>query len=378
MATSSIDEGMTTGTTLDTLVLIGTTKGLFTLRAGPGRERFVLEGPSFPGEEVYSTCIDDRGPHTRLLVGSVSNHWGPVLRRSDDLGATWREEDHAALAFPDDTGASLARIWQLTPGPVDQPDVFYAGVEPAALFRSDDGARTFSLVRGLWDHPHRPQWVPGGGGMCLHTILVHPTDPQRLLIAVSAAGVYRSHDGGETWSASNSGIVVPFMPDAPAPEFGQCVHKVARDAVDPDRLYLQHHGGIYSSDNGGDSWEPMTSIAGMDFGFPVVSHPTQSGTAYLLPLESDEYRCTPDGHCVVWKTEDKGSTWRPLTNGLPQDNAHLTILRDGFTSDGLGPSGLYFGTRTGELFASTDDGDTWRELASHLPPIMSVRAAPVR
>jgi hypothetical protein len=301
-----------------------------------------------------------------------------VLRRSDDLGATWREEDHAALAFPDDTGASVARIWQLTPGPVDQPDVFYAGVEPAALFRSDDGARTFSLVRGLWDHPHRPQWVPGGGGMCLHTILVHPTDPQRLLIAVSAAGVYRSHDGGETWSASNSGIVVPFMPDAPAPEFGQCVHKVARDAVDPDRLYLQHHGGIYSSDNGGDSWEPMTSIAGMDFGFPVVSHPTQSGTAYLLPLESDEYRCTPDGHCVVWKTEDKGSTWRPLTNGLPQDNAHLTILRDGFTSDGLGPCGLYFGTRTGELFASTDDGDTWRELASHLPPIMSVRAAPVR
>jgi len=185
-----------------------------------------------------------------LFVGSVSNHWGPVLRRSDDLGATWREEDRAALAFPDDTGASLARIWQLTPGPVDQPDVFYAGVEPAALFRSDDGSRTFSLVRGLWDHPHRPQWVPGGGGMCLHTILVHPTDRRRLLIAVSAAGVYRSHDGGETWSASNSGIVVPFMPDAPAPEFGQCVHKVARDAVDPDRLYLQHHGGIDSSDNG--------------------------------------------------------------------------------------------------------------------------------
>ena len=189
--------------------------------------------------------------------------------------------------------------------------------------------------------------------------------------------MYRSDDGGDTWSASNRGIVVPFMPDAPTPEFGQCVHKVARDADDPDRLYLQHHGGIYSSDNGGDLWEPMTSIAGMDFGFPVVAHPTRAGTAYLLPLESDGYRCTPDGHCIVWKTEDGGGTWRPLTNGLPQSDAHLTILRDGFTTDGLDKCGLYFGTRTGELFASTDDGDSWHELASHLPPIMSVRAAPV-
>jgi photosystem II stability/assembly factor-like uncharacterized protein len=156
------------------------------------------------------------------------------------------------------------------------------------------------------------------------------------------------------------------------------VHKVARDAEDPERLYLQHHGGIYSSDNGGDSWEPMTSIAGMDFGFPVVAHPARPATAYLLPLESDEYRCTPGGHCIVWKTEDGGASWRALTNGLPQHDAHITILRVGLTTDGLGQCGLYFGTRTGELFASTDDGDSWRELASHLPPIMSVRAAPVR
>jgi hypothetical protein len=172
---STIEERLTANDaldTLDTLVLIGTTKGLFTLRAGLGRDAFALSGPTFPGEEIYSTCIDNRGPQTRVFVGSVSNHWGPVLRRSDDLGATWREEDHAALKFPDDTGASVARVWQLTPGPADQPDVFYAGVEPAALFRSDDGARTFSLMRGLWDPPHRPQCVPGGGGMCLHTILV--------------------------------------------------------------------------------------------------------------------------------------------------------------------------------------------------------------
>ena len=265
MTTSTI-EGRTTGQDSTRSSSSGPPRACS--RCAPGRsETRSRSGPTFPGEEIYSTCIDNRGPQTRVFVGSVSNHWGPVLRRSDDLAATWREEDHAALAFPDDIDASLARVWQLTPGPADQPDVFYAGVEPAALFRSDDGARTFSLMRGLWDHPHRPKWVPGGGGMCLHTILVHPTDPQRLLIAVSAAGVYRSDDGGETWSASNRGIVVPFMPDAPAPEFGQCVHKVARDPDDPDRLYLQHHGGIYTSDNGGDSWEPMTSIAGMDFGF---------------------------------------------------------------------------------------------------------------
>ena len=361
----------------DVLVLVGTTKGLFTLRSGDGRERVDVTGPTFPGEEVYATCIDTRGDAPRVFTGSVSMHWGPVLRRSDDLGATWTEDEQAALRFPDDTGASLARIWQLTPGPADEPDVVYAGVEPAALFRSDDGGRDFELVRGLWGHPHRPQWEPGGGGLCLHTVLVHPHDPDRLLIAISAAGVYRSDDGGETWQASNAGIVAGFLPDAPVPEFGQCVHKVARDSGDPERLYLQHHGGIYRSDDGGGSWTPMTGIAGMDFGFPVVAHPTRPGTAYLLPLESDGYRCTPEGRCTVWRTTDSGESWTPLTTGLPQRDAHITVLRDGFTTDGQDPAGLYIGTRTGEVYASADDGDSWRLLAEHLPPVMSVRAAPV-
>jgi hypothetical protein len=361
----------------ETLVLVGTSKGLFALRAGADRAAFDLSGPSFPGEEVYATCVDTRGGRTRLLAGSVSNHWGPVLRRSDDLGATWSEDETAALAFPDGSGASLQRIWQLAPGPADQPEVVYAGVEPAALFRSDDGGVTFSLVRGLWDHPHRPQWQPGGGGLCLHTVLVHPDDPERLLIAISAAGVYRSDDGGATWSAANTGIVVPFLPDEPSPEFGQCVHKVARDAGDRERLYLQHHGGIYRSDDGGRTWQAMTGIAGMDFGFPVVAHPTRPGTAYLLPLESDGYRCTPDGRCTVWRTTDAGASWEPLTDGLPQHDAHLTILRDAFTTDGADPAGLYFGTRSGEVYGSVDDGDTWRLLAEHLPPVLSVRAAPL-
>ena len=363
--------------TVHTLVLVGTTKGLFTLRPGDGPGGFELAGPSFPGEEIYAACIDTRGPAPRLFTGSVSNHWGPMLRRSDDLGASWTEDERAALAFPADTDESLARIWHLAPGPVHQPHVVYAGVEPAALFRSDDGGRSFSLVRGLWDHPHRSQWQPGGGGLCLHTVLVHPDEPDRLLVAISAAGVYLSDDGGESWRPSNAGIVVGFIPDASELEFGQCVHKVARDAGEPDRLYLQHHGGIYRSDDGGRSWTAMTSIAGMDFGFPVVAHPTRSGTAYLLPLESDSYRCTPGGRCTVWRTRDAGASWEPLTTGLPQGDAHLTVLRDAFTTDDADPAGLYFGTRTGQVYGSADDGDSWRLLAEHLPPVLSVRAAAV-
>ncbi len=361
----------------DTLVLVGTAKGLFRLRSGDGRRHFDLDGPALAGEEVYATCIDGRGPAPRLLVGSVSSHWGPVIRRSEDLGGSWAEEQRAALAFPADTGAALARIWQLAPGGGQEPDVFYAGVEPAALFRSDDGGASFALVRALWDHPHRPRWEPGGGGLCLHTVLVHPGDPARLLVAVSAAGVYRSDDAGATWRAGNGGIVASFLPGAPSPEFGQCVHKVARDAGDPERLYLQHHDGIYRSDDGGDAWVPMASVGGVDFGFPVVAHPSRPGTAYLVPLEGAEYRCTPAGRCTVWRTTDAGASWSALTTGLPQADAHLTILRDGFTTDGDAPAGLYFGTRSGEVYGSTDDGESWRLLAAHLPPVLSVRAAPI-
>jgi hypothetical protein len=361
----------------ETLVLVGTAKGLFALRSTDDRRRFDIGGPTSIGEEVYATCIDGRGPSPRLLAASVSMHWGPIVRRSDDLGRSWAEQDDAALVFPPETDTALARIWQLAPGGDDEPDVVYAGVEPAALFRSDDGGGSFRLVRGLWDHPHRSQWHPGGGGLCLHTVLVHPDDPARLLVAISAGGVYLSDDAGGTWRASNAGIVATFLPGAPIPEFGQCVHKVARDAGDPERLYLQHHDGIYRSDDGGGSWVAMTSIGGVDFGFPVVAHPRRPDTAYLLPLAGAEYRCTPDGRCTVWRTTDAGASWSPLTNGLPPVDAHLTVLRDAFTTDGDEPAGLYFGTRSGEVYGSADDGDSWQLLAAHLPPVLSVRAAPI-
>ena len=193
--------------------------------------------------------------------------------RSDDLGATWQELESGAVRFPADLGASVEQVWQLQPGPADRPDEVWAGVEPAALFRSDDGGETFSLVRGLWDHPHRPQWQPGAGGMCLHTVLPHPTDPDRVLIAISAGGVYRSEDAGESWHASNSGIEARFMPD-PNPEFGQCVHKVARLPEDPDHLIAQNHGGVFRSTDDGRSWALATAGLPADFGFGVVAHPT--------------------------------------------------------------------------------------------------------
>jgi len=361
---------------MERMALVGTTKGLFLLRGKAGGD-WVLEGPALAGEEVYAAGVHRTSRGVRLLAGTASEHWGPVVRLSDDLGATWGEGAAGArVAFPEDSGAALARVWQLcSPGPVD-PDVVYAGVEPAALFRSTDGGESFELVRGLWDHPHRPQWDPGGGGLCLHTVLVDPRDGGRLTVAISTGGVYRSDDGGETWRPSNRGIRAVFLPE-PDIEFGQCVHKVGRDAGSPDTLFLQHHWGVYRSDDAGDSWTSVGEGLPSDFGFPVVTHPRRADTAYVIPLQSDEYRCTPDGRCRVYRTDDGGRSWTALTAGLPQRDAHLTVLRDGFAADDGDPVGLWFGTRTGDVFASFDDGDTWATVTGHLPPVLTVRALAV-
>ncbi len=347
------------------------------MSSGPARDSWTLAGPSFPGEEIYSAVVDGRGGRNRLLVGATSSHWGPSVYRSDDLGDSWVEPSAGTLAFPSDAGAAVARVWQLQPAGDSQPDVVYAGVEPAALFRSDDGGESFALDRGLWDHPHRPQWNPGGGGLCLHTVLPDPAGGPRLAVAVSAAGFYRTLEG-QTWEAANVGIRAPFLPE-PTPEFGQCVHKVDRHPSEPDTLFLQHHWGVYRSDDFGGRW---TEVGADDlpstFGFPVVADPNRPGTAYVLPLTSDGFRVVPDGRLRVYRTMDGGATWMALAEGLPQEDAYLSVLRDGFGADTLDPTGLYFGTRTGDVYASADGGETWTELARHLPPVLCVKAAVLR
>ena len=300
----------------DVVVLVGTSKGLFTLTAGRGRETWRLQGPWFPGEEIYSAALDTRNGRTRLLVGATSSHWGPSVYRSDDLGASWVEPEQRTVAFPEGAGAAVARVWQLQLAGDAQPDVVYAGVEPAALFRSDDGGETFQLDENLWNHEHRSQWQPGGGGLCLHTIVPDPTGGPRLGIAVSAAGFYRTLDGVK-WEAANLGISAPFLPE-PTPEFGQCVHKVARHPSEPDTLFLQHHWGVYRSDDFGGKWTEVGADAlPSTFGFPVVADPNRPGTAYVLPLTSDMFRCTPDGRMRVYRTTDGGQSWEGLGNGLP-------------------------------------------------------------
>jgi hypothetical protein len=359
----------------EVLILAGTSKGLYLLCADADRAEWRLGGPWFPGHEVYAACIDQRSGSPRLLAGAASAHWGPAVSRSDDLGATWREPDEPAIRFPADADAAVERVWQLQPGHDDEPEAVYAGVSPAALFRSGDGGESFELVRGLWDHPHRPQWQPGAGGLCLHTIVLHPADRDRMWVAISTGGVYRTDDGGASWRPRNAGIKVRFLPGDEPPEFGQCVHKMVMHPAQPDTLFLQHHWGVYRSDDAGDAWVDVGGELPSDFGFPVLVHPQEPETIYVLPLESDAVRLTPEGRCRLYRSRDGGGSWEPLEAGLPQAEAWITVLRDGMTTDDMEPAGLYMGTRTGELYASADGGERWRLLHGHLPPVLCVRAA---
>jgi photosystem II stability/assembly factor-like uncharacterized protein len=358
----------------DVMLLVGTMKGAFIIRAEKGRRQWDIGGPYFPGSAVYAMAYDARAGRHRIWAGPNSMHWGGLLRSSDDFGKTWTNPEEANVKFPEATEAALKQIWQITPGRDGEQDTLYCGVEPAAVFTSRDAGATWTLNEGLWNHPHRPTWQPGGGGLCLHTILLHPSDIKRMRIAVSTAGVYATDDGGATWRPSNKGIRAVFLPDK-YPEYGQCVHKVVQAKQKPERMFLQNHWGLYRSDDGGETWADIANGVPSDFGFPVAIHPRNPECAWIVPLESDEFRCTPEGKLRVYRTVDAGASWKPMTQGLPQEGAYETVLRDALATDALDPAGVYFGTRNGKLFGSSDEGESWSELADGLPPVISVKAA---
>ncbi|SFP52652.1 hypothetical protein SAMN05421810_102851 [Amycolatopsis arida] len=359
---------------MDVVLGIGTRKGLWLARSRDGRASWELTGPLFPITDVKAVAIDTRRSTPRLLASVTSEHFGPTVALSDDLGRTWEEPEHAPIAFPDDTDTALAGVWQLVPGPPDEPEVVYAGTEPSALFRSTDGGRTYELVRGLWEHPHRTEWTPGGGGMALHTVLPHPRDAERVTVAMSTGGVYRTSDGGRSWAPANAGVRASFLPD-PEPEFGQCVHKVALHPSRPDRLFLQNHFGVYRSDDGGDRWGSIAGGLPADFGFPIVVHPHRPDVVYTFPLTADVLRFPPEGRCRVYRSEDAGGSWSSLTEGLPGDGFWSAVLRDAMCVDDADPAGVYFGSRSGEVWFSPDEGEHWRPVAQHLPDVLCVRAA---
>jgi photosystem II stability/assembly factor-like uncharacterized protein len=302
--------------------------------------------------------------------------WGAFLRSSDDFGRTWTNPQEAPIRFPADSGATLKNIWQICLGRPAEPNVIYCGVEPAALYESRDDGETWSLVRGLFDHPHRPRRMPHFGGLTLHTLLLDPQYPERMYVAISAGGVYATEDGGRTWQARNRGIRVVHMPEK-YPEFGQCVHKIVMHPSRPDRLFLQNHWGLYRSDNHGKSWQDIAHGVPSDYGFAMMVHPHNHDCVYILPIESDEFRCTPEGRLRVYRTRNAGESWEPLTRGLPQKGAYETVLRDAMTADSLDPVGIYFGTRSGQLYGSADEGRSWKKILDGLPPVLCVKNAMV-
>jgi hypothetical protein len=358
----------------DVIVLVGTMKGAFVLRSNGSRKKWDVGGPYSIGAPVYAMAFDQRQGRRRLWWAQQSFQWGTVLCSSDDYGRTVTEPTTYSVKFPVESQMTLKNIWQITPGRDDDPDTLYCGVEPAALFESHDAGKSWSPVEGLLNHPHRPKWVPGGGGMCLHTIVPDPANAKRMIIAISTAGAYRTDDGGATWQARNNGVRAEFLPDK-YPEFGQCVHKIVQHGARPERLFLQNHWGLYRSDDAGNSWKDIANGVPSDFGFCMATHPHDPDTVYIVPIESDQYRCTPEGKLRVYRTQNAGERWEPLTRGLPQKNAMETILRDSLATDTCDPAGVYFGTRSGKVYGSSDGGNSWQAIVEGLPAVVCVKAA---
>jgi photosystem II stability/assembly factor-like uncharacterized protein len=362
-------------------LLVGTRKGAFVLTSDGTRRKWDVSGPHFAGWEIYHLKGSPVDPD-RLYASQSSGWFGQVIQRSDDGGKTW-EAGGNQFTYTGTPGTHLwydgtphpwefKRVWHLEPSLTD-PETVYAGVEDAALFRSADGGRTWQELAGLREHPSGPKWQPGAGGMCLHTIILDPSDAKRMFIAISAAGVFRTDDTGQSWQPVNRGLRSDFMPE-PTAEVGHCVHRIAMHRSRPGVLFMQKHWDVMRSDNAGESWREVSDGLPSDFGFPIQVHAHEPETIYVLPIKSDSEHFPPEGKLRVYRSRSGGNEWEALTKGLPQRDCYVNVLRGAMTVDSLEPCGVYFGTTGGQVYGSADAGDKWEPIVRDLPAVLSVEA----
>jgi hypothetical protein len=349
-----------------TELLVGTKKGLFALEGPPGGP-FEVTSRAFAGEPVEYAMRDPRSG--RVVASVTSAFYGPKIFYADEPGGEFAQAE--GIALPDGGEEALQRIWVIVAG---EDGVLYAGGDPGVLFTSADGGANWELVRSLWDHPTRPEWQPGGGGLCLHSIVPWPGEPAKLALAMSAVGVWLTDDRLKTWRHGNDGLKAGYLPEDAAPSLTFCVHDLHRARRRPERMFMQFHGGVYRSDDAGASWTAIGDGLPSDFGFPMVLDPGDPDSAYVIPLKADTDRVTPGGHVRVYETRDAGETWTARGDGLPADDAYLTVLRQALDGTGEGEAlELYFGATSGSVFGSPDAGASWFTVAEHLPPVYSVR-----
>jgi BNR/Asp-box repeat len=360
-------------------VLVGTKKGAFILTSDGARKNWAIDGPHFPGWEMYHLKGSPVDPD-RLYASQSTGWFGQLIQRSDDGGRTWTPVDNK-FAYDGVPGTHMwydgtphpwefKRVWHLEPS-LTERDVVYAGVEDAALFKSYDGGASWTELSGLRGHGSGPNWQPGAGGLCLHTILLDPTNEQRMFVAISAAGAFRTDDGGTSWTPINKGLRSAQIPD-PEAEVGHCVHRIAMHSSNPRRLYMQKHWDVMRSDDAGDSWYEVSGNLPSDFGFPIDVHAHEPETIYVVPIKSDSHHFPPDGKLRVYRSRTGGNEWEALTSGLPQQDCYVNVLRDAMAVDSLDSCGIYFGTSGGQVYASSDAGDHWAPIVHDLPAVMSV------
>jgi hypothetical protein len=360
-------------------VLVGTRKGAFVLTADGQRKQWDISGPHFAGWEIYHMTGSPADPN-RLYASQSTGWFGQLIQRSNDAGETWEPVGNefqydgvpGTHQWYDGTPHpwEFTRVWHLEPSHTD-PDTVYAGVEDAALFRSVDGGRSWEELSGLRGHDSGSSWQPGAGGLCLHTIILPPNDPDRILVAISAAGVFRSDDAGKTWRAVNRGLKSEGIPD-PEAEVGHCVHRIAMHSSRPSVLFMQKHWDVMRSDDAGESWHEVSGNLPTDFGFPIAVHAHEPDTIYVVPIKSDSEHYPPEGKLRVYRSRTGGNEWQALTKGLPQTNCYVNVLRDAMTVDSFDPCGVYFGTTGGQVYASVNAGDSWEPIVRDLPSVLSV------